>query len=196
MNSFMKKFVILGAISVGLVVYFFMGLVIFPQEYLSHDVIEPQPIHTVTISENEISLGKSFEIEIEVENKNDFADILITSVSFPGLLDSRDTVKIITYDFTQSPRHIVPGDKINSDYTLGGEVTATYPSIEAYSRNVPVNDSYKMTLSITPQKIGPFETFIKTIAIPHTTEISHYPYEGLLDTQSEYVSVFSVNVNP
>ncbi len=186
----------LGVISAGLVVYFFMGLVVFPQEYLSHDVIEPQPFQKVSLSENQISLGESFEIEIQVENKNDFADILILSVSFPQLQENTDAVRIISYDFTQSPRYIVPGDRINSEYTLGGDVTAKYPSIEAYSRNIPVNTSYKMVLSITPQNAGTFETFIKTIAIPHTTELSHYPYDGLLDEQSEYVSVYSVNVNP
>lgn len=191
-----KKFLISGAIIAGLFVYFFMTLVIFPQEYLSHKVIEPQPTQTVILSTNEISLGESFEIEIQIENKNDVADILITSVSFPGLQEIDKAVTIFSYDYTQSPRYILPGDKINSEYTLGETVIAQYPSIEAYSRNVPVNTAYKMAVSITPQNSGIFETFIKTIAIPHTTELSHYPYDGTLDPQSEYVSVYSVNVNP
>lgn len=192
----MKKFLISGAIISGLFVYFFMTLVIFPQEYLSYSVIEPQPIQAVALSNDEISLGESFEIEIEIESKNDVADILITSAAFPGLQEIGDIVKIISYDYTQSPRYIVPGDKINSEYTSGGEVTAQYPSIEAYSRNVPVNTAYRMSIIITPESTGTFETFIKTIAIPHTTELSHYPYDGMLDPQSEYVSVYSVKVNP
>ena len=192
----MQKFLISGAIIAGLFVYFFMTLVIFPQEYLSHSVIEPQPTQTVTLSADEISLGESFAIEIEIENKNDVADILITSTAFPGLDEIGDIVKISSYDYTQSPRYISSGDKINSEYTSGGEVTAQYPSIEAYSRNVPANTAYHMSITITPQSSGTFETFIKTIAIPHTTELSHYPYDGKLDPQMEYVSIYSVDVKP
>lgn len=192
----MKKFLISGAIIAVLFVYFFMTLVIFPQEYLSHKVIEPQPIQTVTLSVNDISLGESFKISIDTENKNDVADILITSVAFPGLQEMGDSVKIVSYDYTQSPKYIVPGNKINSNYTSGVTITAQHPSIEAYSRNVAADTTYHMALDITPQNAGTFEMYIKTIAIPHTTALSHYPYEGLLDSQSEYVSVFTVNVNP
>lgn len=192
----MKKFLISGAITAVLFVYFFTTLVIFPQEYLSHKVIEPQPIQNITLSADDISLGESFQISIEIENKNDVADILITSIAFPGLQEIGNSVKIFSYDYTQSPKYIVPGNKINSKYTSGGTITAQHPSIEAYSRNVAANTVYHMDLDITPQNAGTFEMYIKTIAIPHTTALSHYPHEGLLDYQSEYVSVFTVNVNP
>ena len=192
----MKKFLISGVMITVLFVYFFTTLVIFPQEYLSHNVIEPQPTQNVTLSVDDISLGESFQISIETENKNDVADILITSVAFPRLQEIGDTVNIFSYDYTQSPRYIVPGNKINSKYTSGGTITAQYPSIEVYSRNVAANTAYHMALDITPQNAGTFEMYIKTIAIPHTTALSHYPHEGLLDFQSEYVSVFTVNVNP
>ena len=191
-----KKGIISGAIIVALFVYFFMTLVILPQEYLSHKIIEPQPTHTVTLSNDEISLGESFKIEIEIENKNDVADILITSVAFPGLQEIGDEVEIIGYDYTQSPRYIKLGDKINSEYTRGEQITTTHPAIEAYSRNVAPNSSYHMTLRITPHIAGTFEMYVKTIAIPHTTELSHYPHEGFLDPQREYVSVYNVTVNP
>lgn len=192
----MKKFIIFGTIIIGLSFYFFLGLVIFPQEFLTHEIIKPKPIQYVTFSNEEITLGESFEIEIEVENKNDFADILITSIAFPNLQEIDDTVKISSYDFTQSPRNIALGNKINSKYTSGGQITAKYPSIEAYSRNVKENSTFHMAVIVTPKNSGSFETFIKTIAIPHTTEFSHYPYDGILDYQSEYVSVYTVNVNP
>lgn len=192
----MKKFLISGAITAVLFVYFFTTLVIFPQEYLSHKVIEPQPIQNITLSADDISLGESFQISIEIENKNDVADILITSIAFPGLQEIGNSVKIFSYDYTQSPKYIVPGNKINSKYTSGGTITTQHPSIEAYSRNVAANTVYHMDLDITPQNAGTFEMYIKTIAIPHTTALSHYPHEGLLDYQSEYVSVFTVNVNP
>lgn len=192
----MKNVIILGGIILALFVYFFMTLVIFPQEYLSHQVINPQPIHTVKLSDDKIILGKSFVIEIDAENKNDVADILITSVAFPGLEKIGNETEIIGYDFTQSPAHIKIGDKINSGYTSGGQIISKYPSIEAYSRNVAPDTSYHMTLKITPSVAGLFEIYVKTIAIPHTTELSHYPHDGFLDPQGELVQVYHVMVNP
>ncbi len=192
----MKQFIILGGVIVGLAIYFMMTVFILPDQYLSHKIIEPQPIQSATISADTIKLGESFEIQINVENKNDLADILITSVAFPELQEIKGIVKIIAYDYTQSPRYVKLGDKINSGYTEGGQITAKYPSIEAYSRNVPENTSYQMAISVTPQNVGIFDTHIKTIAIPHKDDLSHYPNEGLLDYQDEFVTVFSVIVNP
>lgn len=192
----MNKVVILGGIIIALFAYFLMTLVIYPQEFLSQNVINPQPIHTVKLSDDKITLGKSFEIEIYVENRNDVADILITSVAFPKLQKIGNETKIISYDFTQSPAYIKIGDKINSGYTGGGQIISKYPSIEAYSRNVAPNSSYHMTLGITPHMAGSFEMYVKTIAIPHTTELSHYPHEGLLDFQEELVEAYHVMVNP
>ena len=188
----MKKYLISGAIIGGLCVYFFMTLVVLPQEYLSHKIIEPQPIQSVTLSNDEITLGEYFTIEIEIENKNDISDILLTSIGFPGLQEIGDEVEIIGYDYTQTPIYIDLGDKLNSGYTYGEQITASYPSIEAHSRNVPEDASYQMTLRVVPQNAGIFETYIKTIVIPHTTDLAHYPHEGFLDPQDEYVSVFVV----
>lgn len=192
----MRKFVISGGIIAGLFVYFMMTVVILPDEYLSHEIVEPQPIQSTTLSANEISLGESLEIQIEIENKNDVADILITSVAFPEIQEIGDVVKIVSYDYTQSPRYIERGDKINSVYTKGGQITAQHPSIEAYSRNVPANTIYQMSVLITPQNTGIFEIHIKTIAIPHTSDLAHYPYDGVLDYQDEFVTVHTVTVNP
>ncbi len=80
----------------ALVVYFIMTLVIFPQEYLSQTVIEPQPTQEITIDFDEISLGESFLIKMQIINKNDISDILITSVGFPSLQEIEDEVKIIS----------------------------------------------------------------------------------------------------
>jgi len=180
----------------ALIVYFIMTLVIFPQEYLSQTVIEPQPTQEITIDFDEISLGESFLIKMQIINKNDISDILITSIGFPSLQEIEDEVEIISYDYTQSPRYIKSGEKLNSEYTSGGHILAEYPSIEAYSRNVAADTSYHMVLEITPTNGGTFEIYVKTIAIPHTTNLSHYPQDGFVDPQGEYVSVYTVNVNP
>jgi len=191
-----KKQIISAGIVAALVVYFSMTLVVFPQEFASKTPIEPQPTHSISLTDEQIKLGQSFHIEIQIENQNDVSDILITSVAFPRLEQIKDNVEIISYDYTQSPRYIKPEDKLMSEYTLGGVVLAQYPSIEAYSRNVPPDTSYQMELKVTPNDPGSFEVYIKTIAIPHTTDLSHYPYDGLLDSQGEYVSVYTVQVNP
>ena len=191
----MKIYVIGGALAAVLFVYFFMTLVILPEEYRSHKIVEPQPIHSTSVSENEIILGDSFKIEIEMENQNDFADIVLTSVGFPNL-ENLDSVEVIGYDFTQSPKEIDIGYEVGSDYTYGEVVPAVYPSIEADSRNIPADSQFRMVLLITPPEVGVFEVYVKTVAIPHTTELSHYPYEGKIDPQGEFVDVFSVMVSP
>lgn len=192
----MNKILISGGIIAALVVYFIMTLVIFPQEFLSQSIVEPQPTQEITIDFDEISLGESFLIKMQIINKNDISDILITSIGFPSLQEIEDEVEIISYDYTQSPRYIKSGEKLNSDYTFGGHIPAEYPSIEAYSRNVVQDTSYHMVLGITPTNVGIFEIYVKTIAIPHTTDLSHYPQDGFVDPQGEYVSVYTVNVNP
>lgn len=192
----MKKILISGGIIAALVVYFIMTLVIFPQEFLAQNTIEPQPTQEITIDFDEISLGESFLIKMQIINKNDISDILITSIGFPSLQEIEDEVEIISYNYTQSPRYIKSGEKLNSEYTSGGHILAEYPSIEAYSRNVASDTSYHMVLGITPTNVGVFEIYVKTIAIPHTTDNSHYPQDGFIDPQGEYVSVYTVNVNP
>ena len=189
----LKKTLIASSLAILLSFYFVMTLVIMPQEYSSLKVIEPQPIHLVSISDDKITLGSSFKIEIEMTNKNDSADIVLTSVGFPSLTNL-DSVEVIGYDFTQSPKKIDIGYKIGSEYTFGESISAKYPLIEADSRNVPEDYSARMVLLVTPQKAGTFEMYVKTIAIPHTTEHSHFPYEGLIDPQKEFVDVYSVVV--
>jgi len=192
----LNKILISGGIITALVVYFIMTLVIFPQEFLSQSIVEPQPTQEITIDFDEISLGESFLIKMQIINKNDISDILITSIGFPSLQEIEDEVEIISYDYTQSPRYIKSGEKLNSEYTSGGHILAEYPSIEAYSRNVVQDTSYHMELEITPTNGGTFKIYVKTIAIPHTTDNSHYPQDGFVDPQGEYVSVYTVNVNP
>jgi hypothetical protein len=195
-NIALKKIFISVGIIAALVVYFIITLVISPQEFLAQSTIEPQPTQEITIDSDKISLGKSFQIKIKIINKNDVSDILITSVGFPSLQEIGDEIEIISYDYTQSPRYIRQGEMLNSGYTSGGPVKAEYSSIEAYSRNVVPDTSYHMVLEISPTNGGTFEIYVKTIAIPHTTDLSHHPQDGFKDPQGEYVSVYTVNVNP
>lgn len=190
----MKKLLIFS-ITISLGLYFLLTSVVFPQIYLQKSLAEPSPVQSVQISNKEISLGESFSITVDVTNQDDFADILITSIGFPTLPDL-DAVRITSYDFTQSPRLIQVGDSIGTKYTKGAPMQAVYPSIEAMSRNVYPDSKFFISISVTPQNIGPFVIYVKTIAIPHLSDLAHYPYEGLVDPQGEFVQVQEITVKP
>ena len=193
----MKK--ILGAILIGfsITAYFALTVFILPEQYMSNEKLISQPQFEVEISHNEIQLGESFRLEIITKNKGEYGDIHILSTAFPDLSEIGDVVRIVTYDFTQTPVNISPGDKIIVKYSGGLEYAiAKYPSIEAMSRPVYPDSRYHLAQIITPEKPGIFSIYIKSVNIPHSTDLSHYPHTGVLDHQEEYVQVYSINVNP
>lgn len=176
-------------------VYFSLTLFIFPEQYSDNPQFTPIPFVESQLSDSEIILGESFRLNIQSGNKGDYGDIHILSVAFPNLQNTENDVKIVTYDFTHSPKFIKLGDEIGSKYSGGLEITtAKYPSIEAMSRPIPSGSKYNMDLIITPSHIGQFTIFVKSINIPHSSELSHFPQSGMLDHQDEYVLVYSVNV--
>lgn len=90
-----------------------------------------------------------------------------------------------------------PGDKIGARYSVGtSKIMAAYPSIEAMNRPIHAGAKNMMSLMITPDRAGIFTIYVKTVDIPHSSSLSHYPYSGKLDQQEEYVLVYSINVNP
>ena len=149
------------------------------------------------LSETNITLGDSFHLDKAIKKQRTIGDIHIVSVAFPDLNTIDDVVKITTYDFTLSPSYIYVDEEIGSKYSGGVETTlAQYPSIEAMSRPLKPDVQTHFDLLITPQELGLFNIYVKSIGIPHTSDLSHYPYSGFLDHQNEYVSVYSVSVNP
>jgi hypothetical protein len=177
--------------------YFLLTIFLLPSEFLMTEQLVPEPYFQAVLSDSQITLTDSFRLEIVSGNNGDYADIHIVSVAFPDLLEIDDVVKIATYDFTLSPSYISTGDKIGSKYSGGVETTfAQYPSIESMSRPLKSNIETHFDIIITPKKSGIFNIYVKSIGIPHTSNVSHYPYSGLLDHQNEYVSVYSVTVNP
>lgn len=176
--------------------YFALTVFILPPNYLSHEQLVPQPYIETTLSNSKISLGDSFRIEIVSENIGEYGDIHIVSVAFPDLDKiTDDNVEITTYDFTQSPVFILPEDKIGASYSGGLEsVSAQYPSIEATSRPSHAQKPYHLEVIVTPKKIGDFSIYVKSVIIPHVSNLSHFPESGIIDHQNEYVLVYSVNV--
>ena len=185
----------------GLAVYFSLSLVYFPNIFSNQKQFEPESFFEVNVDKTFINLGDSFNVDIVTQNIGEYADIHLLSVAFPDLeqisKEKNDVVKIITYDFTHSPRYISKGDELGSNYSGGLETVASqYPSIEAMNRPAPPDVPYHLSLNISPKKLGEFRIFVKSVDIPHTNEKSHFPRMGLVDHQSEYVSVFKIQVNP
>ena len=180
---------------VGLAVYFGMVLFVIPHEYSNVKTLEPNPSFTAKISSDHIILGDSFRLVVDSDNSNDVADIQIMSIAFPNMTQIGNKVQIVRYDFTQPPRYIKTGDKIGYDYSGGTKsIQAQYSSIEAYSRPVNSGTHYSIELKIIPDTVGNFTIFAKTIAIPHSSNNSHFPYSGIKDHQNEFVESFSVMV--
>jgi len=193
----MKIVLVTLGIVIALGIYFVLGLYVLPEQYIMRPQAEPQATLKVQLSESEISLGSSFEVEMISENIGDMADILILSIAFPNLEEIDDGIKIVSYDFTQSPVYILVGDEIGAEYLVTQKtVLAEYPSIEAYSRPAQTGSSYHMVVDITPKQIGNFVFFTKSITLPYLSPLSHFPKEGEMDHSGEFVQVYSVNVNP
>lgn len=174
--------------------YFGLTILVFPQMYQNVAIAHPRPIIDVKLSAQTISLGESFEIQISAYNNGDAADLQIVTIEFPQNEDL-DNVKIVSYDFLQSPRLVKKGQEIGAEYTGGQKtVLAKYPFIEAYSRPSKNGDIFKMTLEITPKEEGVFRIYAKTVAMPHTDDDSHFPTQGLQDHQNEFVQEHAVEV--
>jgi len=192
-----KKILIYSIGLVLLFVYFLLTVFVLPSEFLMTEQLIPQPIFEAILSETEITLGDSFRLDIVSKNIGDYADIHIVSVGFPELTEIDDVVKIATYDFSLSPSYIDVDDEIGSSYSGGVDTTlAKYPSIEAMSRPLKPNVETHFDIVVTPKNSGVFNVYVKSIGIPHSSDVSHYPSSGILDHQNEHVLVYSVTVNP
>ena len=193
----MNKILIYLSCFTILCLYFVLTIFVFPSEFLLTEQLVPQPVFESVLSETTIVVGDSFRLSTISENTGDYADIHIVSISFPDLTEIDDVVKIATYDFTLSPSYISVGEEIGSNYSGGVETTfAQSPSIEAMSRPLQPNVETHLDIVVTPKKSGIFNVYVKSIGIPHTSNLSHYPHSGTLDHQNEHVLVYSVTVNP
>lgn len=184
------------AVASGLAAYFIMSLYYFPNYFVA--LPEAQPvvsITNVTISETEIILGQSFIVQVGGENMGDSADIQIVSVAFPNATETTGIVEIRQHNFTQTPFINAIGSEIGANYT-GGTISAiaTYPSVEFYSRPWHSGSSYSAEIEVTPDRSGEFVIFVKTIALPHSSDQAHFPREGILDYQNEFVAAYRVLV--
>ena len=133
-------------------------------------------------------------------NLGETADYQITSVSFPNITSSsihgnpiNRIVRILNHTYTQSPVFILSGDEIGSEYT-GLTKTTIASSIEFYNSPWATNTVYESQLQVKPISEGDFVVYVKVVALPHTTELSHYPPVGIRDQQQEFVSAYNITV--
>jgi hypothetical protein len=192
----LKAIILTGAVAVALVVYFSLSLYVFPHSYQSIEPRRPQAIvNDVNLSAPTITLGQALIISVTgTNNGEDAADMQIVSVGFPNLT-SIDNIKILKHNFTQTPMLITPGKLLSSRYSSTGEsVLAQYASIEAFSRPWEAGKTYSADIEAIPKTEGKFVVFIKSVALPHTWDRAHYPQDGTLDQQKEFVGTYSVQV--
>ena len=185
-----------GALGGELALYFVLSLYILPMSY--QESITPQRpeavITSVEFSAKEIALGEKFVISVTAENRGQEADMQIVSIGFPNLTRG-DRATIASHDFRQTPFRVEPGDPVGTSYVgPQGNLTAVYPSIEAFSRPWEKDKSYSISIEVEPEAEGRFLVLTKSIAFPHTWEMAHYPREGALDYQKEFVQIHSVIV--
>lgn len=192
----LKAIILIVAVAVALVVYFSLSLYVFPQSYQSIEARRPQAIVTdVSLSAPDIALGQALTISVTGTNNGEDADMQIVSVGFPNLTTT-DNIKILKHDFDQSPILIAPGELLSSEYSDidSSSVLAQYASIEAFSRPWEAGKTYTADIEVMPKTEGKFVVFIKSVALPHTWEQAHYPQDGTLDQQREFVETYSVQV--
>lgn len=188
--------ILITSISSLLSVYFFLSLYAFPHLYVTLPNLRPMPmINNVSLSSSIIHQGKSFYISLSGTNNGDSADIQTISLGFPNLTSTDGFVQIRQSDFNQKPILIKKDEMVGSDYQgTKNQVSARYPSIEAFSRPWHSQVTHYLQLEVKPTSIGRFVIVLKSVALPHLNEFAHYPLDGLKDYQNEYVKVYSVLV--
>jgi hypothetical protein len=191
----LKAIILTGAVAVALVIYFTLSLYIFPQSYQSIEPRKPQAIVTdVSLSASDIALGQALTITVTGTNNGEDADMQFVSVGFPNLTTT-DNIKILKHDFDQTPILIAPGELLSSEYSdTDSSVLAQYTSIESFSRPWEAGKTYSADIEVIPKMEGRFVVFIKSVALPHSWEQAHYPQDGTLDQQKEFVEIYSVQV--
>jgi hypothetical protein len=190
-----KTIIITSAVAVALIVYFSLSLYFFPQFYQSIEARRPQAnVTDVILSARDITLGQTLTISITGTNNGEDADMQIVSVGFPNLT-ATDNIKVLKHNFDQTPILIAPGELLSSEYTnTDSSIVAQYSSVEAFSRPWETGKTYNADIEVIPKIEGRFVIFVKSVALPHTSEQAHYPLDGILDPQKEFVEPYSVQV--
>ena len=187
--------ILAGAVAAALVLYLSLTLYVFPQSYQSIEPRRPEAaVTSVSLSVSQVELGQAFAVSVTGINRGEVADMQIVSVGFPNLTTT-DNIKVLKHNFAQTPIFISPEDEdgVSSEY---GErpVDAQNASVEAFSRPWPGGSAYSIDLQVAPEAEGRFAIFVKSVAFPHSWDGAHWPQQGTVDYQKEFVQVHYVQV--
>ena len=175
--------------------YLGVMLGVFPPIYSNTVIGIPKPSLETTVPQ-QVKLGDSFQVMISANNLGADADLQSVTVEFPQN-QNLDNVKIVSYDFLQSPKLFLAGKEVGSDYNGNQNlISAKYSFLEVYNRPSKTGHSSSMTLEITPTEVGVFTIYTKTVAMPHVSNESHFPRSGILDHQNEFVQEYKIMVEP
>jgi hypothetical protein len=189
-----RAIILAAAVAAALALYFSLALYVFPQSYQSIEQRRPAAAVTnVSLSVSEVELGQAFVISVTGTNSGEEADMQIVSIGFPNLT-ATNNIEVIRHDFAQTPFLIIAGDDVGSEYTGETLVEAQYASVEAYSRPWAGGSTYSIDLQVRPDAEGRFAIFVKSVAFPHSWDGAHWPQEGFVDYQKEFVQVHYVQV--
>jgi len=104
----------------------------------------------------------------------------------------------VTYTWTVGPGY----KKLNQDYRALVHFLDSHKVQLFTDDHVPVpaptsweaGKTYSADIEAIPKTEGKFVVFIKSVALPHTWDQAHYPQDGTLDQQKEFVGTYSVQV--
>jgi hypothetical protein len=194
-NILLRALILAVAVAASLAAYFALSAYVIPQSYSSSEPPRPEPIVTgVSLSASEVALGQTFTISTMVTNRGDQSDVQVVSVGFPNIT-STDGITVLKHNFVQSPFFVQAGQEVGTGYTgFERTVKAEYPSVEAATWSWKTGSTYSIDVQVKPDVEGRFVIFVKSIALPHSWEQAHYPHEGLMDYQQEFVQAYSVQV--
>ena len=191
----MSKVILLTiGVTAALVVYFILTVYILPQSYQTYFIPrKPVPEVLDVNMPARVTLGQPFTITVTGINNGEEADIQTISIGFPNLT-SASNVKVLSHNFRQTPLLIKIGEKVGAGYAGTAEtVNAQYPMVEAMSRPWVHGNLYSIRLQITPEDRGQFTVFVKSVAFP-SWEHAHWPLDGLIDPQKEFVKSYQIEV--
>ena len=185
--------ILAGAVASALVLYLSLTLYVFPQSYQSIEPRRPEAaVTSISLPVSQVQLGQAFAVSVTGINRGEEADMQIVSVGFPNFT-STSNIEVLDHNFAQTPILISPGDVVSSEY---GErqVDAQYASVEAFSMPWPGGRAYSIDLQVSPEAEGRFVIFVKSVAFPHSWDGAHWPQQGTVDYQKEFVQVHYVQV--
>ena len=193
-DTLARAMILAGAVAAALALYFSLTLYVFPQSYQSIELRRPEAAVTdVSLSALEIELGQALVVSVSGTNRGEEADMQIVSVGFPNLT-ATSNIEVIRHNFAQTPFLIVAGDEVGSEYTGERQVAAQYASVEAFSRPWAGGSTYSIDVQVRPEAEGRFAVFVKSVAFPHSWDGAHWPREGMVDYQQEFVDIHYVQV--